>query len=185
MPQASWRHQPPSFIIMASQGALAPRLARSIRALGHPYSSMWGTNTSPKRGDRLWVPHKRGMGSIAIVIRGMWKIDEKSWWHPSFHHGCRALQWRAWGRSCAPNTASRAPIFEYAGHWHVYQGSAAGEIDWDSPWRRIYDRPGRYGSKPRKSFSSWLDLLLKYYILSACSREQKKLLIALPQVCTC
>ena len=66
-----WRHQPPSFIIMASQGALAPRLARSIRALGHPYSSMWGTNTSPKRGDRLWVPHKRGMGSITIVMRGM------------------------------------------------------------------------------------------------------------------
>ena len=77
VPQASWRHQPPSFIIMASQGALAPRLARSIRALGHPYSSMWGTNTSPKRGDRLWVPHKRGMGSIAIVIRGMWKFDRK------------------------------------------------------------------------------------------------------------
>ena len=63
-----WRHQPPSFIIMASQGALAPRLARSIRALGHPYSSMWGTNTSPKRGDRILAPHKRGMGSIAIVI---------------------------------------------------------------------------------------------------------------------
>ena len=122
-----WRHQPPSFIIMASQGALAPRLARSIRVLGHPYSSMWGTNTSPKRGDRLWVPHKRGMGSIAIVMRGMWKIDEKSWWHSSFHHGWRALQWRAWGRSCAPNTASRAPIFEYTGHGHVYQGSAAGE----------------------------------------------------------
>ena len=72
-----WRHQPPSFIIMASQGALAPRLARSIRALGHPYSSMWGTNTSPKRGDRLLAPHKRGMGSIAIVIRGMWKFDRK------------------------------------------------------------------------------------------------------------
>ena len=148
-------------LIMASQGALAPRLARSIRALGHPYSSMWGTNTSPKRGDRLWVPHKRGMGSIAIVIRGMWKFDEKSWWHSSFHHGWRALQWRAWGRSCAPNTASRAPIFEYAGHWHVYEGSAAGEIDWDSPWRRIYDRPGRYGSKPRKNSRSWLDLLLR------------------------
>ena len=64
-------------LIMASQGALAPRLARSIRVLGHPYSSMWGTNTSPKRGDRLWVPHKRGMGSIAIVIRGMWKFDRK------------------------------------------------------------------------------------------------------------
>ena len=64
-------------LIMASQGALAPRLARSIRALGHPYSSMWGTNTSPKRGDRLWVPHKRGMGSIAIVMRGMWKFDRK------------------------------------------------------------------------------------------------------------
>ena len=73
----AWRHQPPSFIIMASQGALAPRLARSIRVLGHPYSSMWGTNTSPKRGDRLWAPHKRGMGSIAIVIRGMWKFDRK------------------------------------------------------------------------------------------------------------
>ena len=85
---------------------------------------------------------------------------EKSWWHPSFHHGCRALQWRAWGRSCAPNTASRAPIFAYAGHWHVYEGSAAGKIDWDSPWRRIYDRPGRYGSKPRKNFTSWLHLLL-------------------------
>ena len=128
----AWRHQPPSFIIMASQGALAPRLAQSIRVLGHPYSSMWGTNTSPKRGDRLWVPHKRGMGSIAIVIRGMWKFDEKSWWHPSFHHGCRALQWRAWGRSCAPNTAPRVPIFEYGGQGHVYQGCAAGQIDWGS-----------------------------------------------------
>ena len=58
-------------LIMASQGALAPRLARSIRVLGHPYSSMWGTNTSPKRGDRILAPHKRGMGSIAIVMRGM------------------------------------------------------------------------------------------------------------------
>ena len=66
------------------------------------------------------------------------------------------------GAPVRPIPPSRAPIFEYAGHWHVYQGSAAGEIDWGSPWRRIYDRPGRYGSKPRKSFSSWLDLLLKH-----------------------
>ena len=73
----AWRHQPPSFIIMASQGALAPRLARSIRALGHPYSRMWGTNTSPKRGDRILAPHKRGMGSISIVMRGMCKFDRK------------------------------------------------------------------------------------------------------------
>ena len=72
-----WRHQPPSFIIMASQGALAPRLARSIWALELTYLCMWGTNTSPKRGDRLLAPHKRGMGSIAIVIRGMWKFDRK------------------------------------------------------------------------------------------------------------
>ena len=67
-------------LIMASQGALAPRLARSIRALGHPYSSMWGTNTSPKRGDRILAPHKRGVGYpgyIDIVIRGMWKFDRK------------------------------------------------------------------------------------------------------------
>ena len=64
-------------LIMASQGALAPRLARSIRALGHPYSSMWRTGTPPKRGDRILAPYKRGMGSIAIVIRGMWKFDRK------------------------------------------------------------------------------------------------------------
>ena len=45
--------------------------------IGLPYSSMWGTNTSPKRGDRILAPHKRGMGSIAIVMRGMWKFDRK------------------------------------------------------------------------------------------------------------
>ena len=64
-------------LIMASQGALAPRLARSIWALGHPYSSMLGTDTSSKRDDRILAPQKRGMGSIAIVMRGMWKFDRK------------------------------------------------------------------------------------------------------------
>ena len=121
-------------LIMASQGALAPRLARSIWALGHPYSRKLGIDTPPKRGDRILAPHNRGMGSIAIVMRGMCKFDRKimvASFLPSWLQSAPMARLGA-ARSCALNTASRVPIFAYAGRGHVYQRSAAGDFDWGS-----------------------------------------------------
>mgnify|MGYP003328302852 CR=1 FL=1 len=65
------------------------------------------------------------------------------------------------GPTHGTNTGSRAPIFGYEVLYDVYKGGAAREINWGLHKGRNDDRHGRYGPKPTKNCTSWLEPVLK------------------------
>ena len=117
-------HRPPSSSSWLPKGALAPHLARPIRVPGHPYSSIPPTRVTTKRNDRR-IMHMRSVGdAMAIEMRAMGKIDRKILVAAFFPSWPQSAPRAHPGRSCAPNTATKAPIFDYASHCHVYEGYA-------------------------------------------------------------
>ena len=132
-------HQPSSFPSWQSRSALAPRLASPIRAPQVPYSRVLGPTTPATRRKRQQTRNNAASIDMAIVMR----IIENLGGIPSFHHGHRALQRRAWGALCAPKTPPTAPNIDHSAHLHVYKDVVTRGRDWYRVRGRINDRPGR------------------------------------------
>ena len=108
------------------KGALAPALARRIRVTRHSYSSISLTRVTTERNDHRVMQLRPMGGAMVIAMRDMGKIDRKILVAASFPSWPQSAPRARPGRSCAPNTATKGPIFDYASHYHVY----GGDVTW-------------------------------------------------------
>ena len=137
------RHWPPSSSSWLPKGALAPHLARPIRVPRHSYSSIPPTRVTVERNDR-WLMHIWPVGNaMAIAMRDMEKIDRKILVAASFPSWRQSAPRACLGRSCAPNTATKALIVDYVSHYHAYEGYVTWQCDWKRSWGYNCDRPGQ------------------------------------------
>ena len=110
------RHRPPSSSSWLPKGALAPHLARPIRVPRHSYSSIPPTRVTTKRNDRR-IMHMWPVGGCNSDRNARYgKIDRKILVAASFPSWRQSAPRARPGRSCAPNTATKALLFDYASH---------------------------------------------------------------------
>ena len=123
--------------------ALAPHLARPIRVPRHSYSSIPPTSVTTKRNDRRIMYMWPVGDAMAIAMRAMKKIDRKILVAASFPSWPQSAPRARPGRSCAPNTATKALLFDYVSRYHAYESYATWQCDWKRSWGYNCDRLGR------------------------------------------